>query len=84
MGKTVQDYKVELSKIKPMTPWEEIQEDHIYHIPPIISLTRRDIYVVKKNEDTLDYISSTDKKMTERTLHKTSVFAKFIVPKKII
>jgi len=82
MAKSIQDFKEELSKIKPITPWEEILEDEIYHIPPIISLTRRDIYVVRKNEDTLDYISSTNKKMTERTLHRTSAFAKFMVQKK--
>lgn len=80
--RSVQELKEELQKIKSITPWEQIEENHIYHISPIISLERRDIIILKKGDDEATYkrVDGDDDK--EGKLHRTSVFARFLVMRK--
>ena len=80
--RSVQELKEELQKIKSITPWEKIEENRIYHISPIISLERRDVLIVKKGENEAVYkrVDGDDDK--EGKLHRTSVFARFLVMRK--
>jgi hypothetical protein len=80
--RSVQELKEELQKIKSITPWEEIEENRIYHISPIISLERRDIIILEKNENEAIYkrVDGSDEK--EGKMHKTSVFARFLIKRK--
>lgn len=80
--RSVQELKEELQKIKSITPWEQIEENRIYHISPIISLERRDIMILKKGDDEATYkrVDGDDDK--EGKLHRTSVFARFLVMRK--
>lgn len=80
--RTIVEFKSEIASLKSVTPWEEVKNDTIYHIPPIITLERRDIRIIKKCGDSATYCRVGDKEQTERKMFKTSVFAKFLVKKK--
>ena len=82
MKRSVQELKEELQKIKSITPWEEIEVARIYHIAPIISLERRDVLILTKTADEATYkrVDTDDEK--EGKMHRTSVFARFLVKKK--
>lgn len=80
--RTVQELKEEIAPLRAITPWENIKANEVYHIPPIITLERREIIILSKEKDKAVYhrIGDTDKK--NREMHRTSVFAKFIVKRK--
>jgi hypothetical protein len=82
MKRSVQELKTELQKIKSITPWEEIEVNRIYHIAPIISLERRDVLITSKGTDEATYkrVDTDDEK--EGKMHRTSVFARFLVKRK--
>jgi hypothetical protein len=82
MKRSVQELKAELQKIKSITPWEEIEVNRIYHIAPIISLERRDVLITSKDTDEATYkrVDTNDEK--EGKMHRTSVFARFLVKRK--
>ena len=80
--RSIQELKEELQKIKSITPWEDIQVNHIYHIAPIITLERRDVLILSKTADEATYkrVDSNDDK--EGKMHRTSVFARFMIKRK--
>ena len=82
MKRSVQELKTELQKIKSITPWEEIEVNRIYHIAPIISLERRDVLITSKGTDEATYkrVDTDDEK--EGKMHRTSVFARFLVKRR--
>lgn len=80
--RTVQDLKAQIATLRSVTPWDEVEANKTYHIPPIITLDRREILVLSKQDNTATYRRIGDKEQTERTMHKTSVFAKFLVKRK--
>lgn len=80
--RTIQDLKDQIKHFKCVTPWDAVEPNTTYHVPPIITLERRDIMILDKDNDKATYRRIGDKTQTERTMFKTSVFAKFIVKKK--
>lgn len=80
--RSIQELKGELQKLKSVMPWSEIKPNEVYHVPPIISLERRDLYIISKKEDTATYRRIGDAENKERVMHETSVFARFLVKKK--
>ena len=82
MKRSVQELKEELQKIKSITPWENIQVNRIYHIAPIISLERRDIIITSKTDDEATYRRVDNGDDKEGKLHRTSVFARFLIMRK--
>ena len=82
--RSIQDLKAELQKFKSVTPWEEVKAGEVYHIAPIVSLERRDVKIVSKDGESATY-RRVDEPGTaeERRLHKSSVFSKFLVKKKV-
>lgn len=80
--RSIQELKEELQKIKSITPWGEVAENHVYHIPPIISLERREIMIISKNDDEATYRRIDDEEKKEGKMHRTSVFARFLIKKK--
>ena len=80
--RSVQELKEELQKIKSITPWEDVEVNRIYHISPIISLERRDIIITSKGENEAPYkrVDNDDEK--EGKMHRTSVFARFLIKRK--
>ena len=80
--RSIQDFKEELSKLRSVTSWKDVEDDTIYHIPPIISLDRRDVRVIKKDGAKATYYRIGDSTKEERTMFETSVFAKFIVKRR--
>ena len=80
--RSVQDLKAQITTLKSITPWDLIEANAVYHIPPIITLERREILVLTKDDEKATYRRIGDKDQKERTMFKTSVFAKFIVKRK--
>lgn len=80
--RSIQELKEELQKIKSITPWEDIEVNHIYHIAPIITLERRDVLILSKTADEATYkrVDGSDDK--EGKMHRTSVFARFMIKRK--
>ena len=76
------DIKDKLQQMKPITPWEEIKENGVYHIPQISTLERRELLILKKDDEGAKYKRIDDKEKKESTLHKSSIFARFLVKRK--
>lgn len=81
-NKTVKDMKTELQKIPSIIPWEKVEVNKIYHIPPIISLKRREIIITDKDDNSAKYRRVDGTETQEGVLHKTSVLARFLVVRK--
>ena len=79
---TIKDFKNKVTKLKPVTPWENINIQTVYHIPKLMALQPRDLLIIKKEGDTIHYIRLGDKTKKQCQLKKTSVFAKFLVKRK--
>ena len=77
---TIKSKQSELVKLRYATPWEEIKEDNVYHIPPILTLNRRDVIIISKNDDEAIYRKIGDKE--NHKMHKMSVFARFLIKRK--
>jgi len=83
MGKqTIQELKACAKTFKCVTPWDEVEENVTYHLPPLATLERRDITILDKDDEKATYRKIGDKTKTDHTLHKSSVFARFIVKRK--
>lgn len=82
MKRSVQELKEELQKIKSITPWEEVEVNRIYHIPPIISLERREVMILTKTDTEATYKRVDKEEEKEGKMHKTSVFARFLIRRK--
>lgn len=80
--KSLKDVKEELLKISRVTPWDEIKKGDLLHIPPIVSLERRDILVMEKDKDELVYrrVDKDDKESLK--MHRTSIFSRFVVKRR--
>ena len=80
--RTVSELKNQIDNIRSMTPWEKVEVNAIYHIPPLVTLERREILILSKEGDSATYRRIGDKEQRERTMAKTSVYAKFLVKRK--
>lgn len=80
--RSIQEMKEELQKIKSITSWEEVEVNRIYHIPPIVTLERRDVVILSKTDKEATYKRVDVDDDTEGKMHKTSVFARFLIKKK--
>lgn len=80
--RSLQELKEELQKIKSITPWEQVEVNCIYHISPIISLERRDVIILSKTENEATYKRVDTNEDKEGKMHRTSVFARFLIGKK--
>jgi len=78
----LEHFKAKMKQHGAITPWESIQENSVYHIPPILTLCRRDVLILEKKGDNIKYkrIDDTDKK--EGNMARTSVYAKVLVKRK--
>lgn len=79
---TLQGLKEYSPNLRNVTSWESIKENEIYHIPPLLTLDRRDIIILSKKNDQATYKRVDAKDDDKRMMHKTSLFAKFIVKRK--
>lgn len=74
-----------MTQVKPMTPWDDIKENTIYHVPPMMGQNRRDILVTKKTDYIINY-KVLQKNMSVNnatyTLYPSMQLAKFLVPHK--
>jgi hypothetical protein len=79
---TVSELKEKIDKLRSITPWESIEVNKVYHVPPLVTLERREILILTKDGDSATYRRIGDKEQKERTMMKSSVFAKFLVKRK--
>lgn len=79
---TVSELKEKIDKLRSITPWESIEVNNIYHVPPLVTLERREIFILTKDGESATYRRIGDKEQKERTMMKSSVFAKFLVKRK--
>lgn len=79
---TVSELKEKIDKLRSITPWESIEVNNVYHIPPLVTLERREIFILTKDGESATYRRIGDKEQKERTMMKSSVFAKFLVKRK--
>ena len=80
--RTVSDLKERINDVRCVTPWENVEVNSVYHIPPLVTLERREILILTKDGDSATYRRVGDEENKERTMAKTSVYAKFIVKRK--
>jgi hypothetical protein len=79
---TVSELKEKIDQFRSVTPWESIEVNKVYHVPPLVTLERREIFILSKEGDSATYRRIGDKEQKERTMMKSSVFAKFLVKRK--
>ena len=65
-----------------ITPWENIEVNSVYHIPPILTLSRRDVLIMEKTSDSIKYKRIDDKEKKEGQMARTSVYAKVLIKRK--
>lgn len=80
--RTAQELKEELQKLPHMTLWNDVHAGEIYHIPPILGLERRKVLILTKSGNDATYKRVDDGDKSERKMHKSSVFARFLVKEK--
>lgn len=80
--RSIQELKSELQKLPSVTPWDEIKANEVYHVPPLISLERRDLLILTKDGKKVTYKRIGDTEQKERTMYDSSVFARFLVKRK--
>jgi hypothetical protein len=63
--------------VKPITPWEEVKVGTVYHIPPVLGLSRREVEITSKTTDEVTFkrVDGVEENTTGK-FNKTSVFAK--------
>jgi hypothetical protein len=74
--------KERMKSFTPVTPWDEIVVNGVYHIPPIKTLSRRDFIILEKTDDSLKYRRIDDGENKEGDMARTSVYAKVMIKKK--
>ena len=77
--KKLEEMKDQLVLLKSITPWEDVKENEIYHIPPIGALSRRKVLILSKEDDKASYRKLGGTEQDEKVMYRTSVFAKFLV-----
>ena len=79
-----QDKVDALMKFKPRIAWDDIKENHIYHIPKLPGEERKEIFITRKSSYSCSYRILNDKhENTIYTLYPTSLMSKFLLEHKI-
>lgn len=73
--------------IKPLMEWDKIEEKTVYHVPPLPTETRKDIYIISKNDYSCTYrilsSSTSTSSGTIYTMYKSTLMHKFLQKHKI-
>lgn len=78
----LEEFKNSMKKFDAITPWDSIEVNSVYHIPPIKSLCRRDVIILEKKDDTVKYKRIDDTEKKEGNMARTSVYAKVMIKRK--
>lgn len=78
-----EELKAKWRKVTPITPWENVKVDDVYHIPPVLGLKSRDIKVTVKTDTELSFsrVDEINENATGK-FSKTSVFARCMIKEK--
>ena len=72
-----------LTKINPLTEYDDIEEGALYHIPPIMVYDRRDFIVIQKTPSTLvGKMRFEDGVWKETTLYKSELSTRYLIKRK--
>ncbi len=75
-------FKQQMKQHSAITPWDEVKVNAVYHIPPIKSLSRRDVIILEKKENSIKFKRIDDTEKKEGDMARTSVYAKVMVKRK--
>lgn len=79
-----QDKVDALMKFKPMIAWDDIEENHIYHVPKLPGEERKEIFITRKSSFSCSYQIINDKhENTTYILYPSSLMSKFLLEHKI-
>lgn len=74
-------------KIKPLMEWDDIEEKTVYHVPPLPTETRKDIYIISKNNYSCTYRVLSSNASTSNgvilTMYKSTLMYKFLQKHKV-
>ena len=75
-----EELKIKWQAVTSITPWENVKVNGVYHIPPVLGLSRRKIKITEKTDDTVSFerVDGISENATGK-FNKTSVFAKCMV-----
>ena len=68
---------------KPFISWEEIEVNHIYHIPPLLGGKRKDVLVTWKGEYSCTFRNLSNEKNTVETIYPSTLESRFFVKHKL-
>ena len=80
----LKNYIKDLKNINPHINPNKLKVGDVYHVPPIISISRMDIVITstkKKKKIGFKIVGTTNDK-EEKIMDKTSILTKFLIPKK--
>lgn len=80
MVNTIEELKNALASVPSSTPWEDVKVKTLYHIPTLLNLSRRDVIILKKDDEKATYRKIGDTE--ERVMNRHSLFAKVMVKKR--
>ena len=72
-----------LMKMEPKTPWDEIQKDEIYHIPPLFGEKRRDVLITWKGEYSCSMRDLTKSYAATETIYPSTLTSRFLIKHKL-
>ena len=86
MATNIKEKKIsydELSKIDPLTKWEDINIGDCLHVPPFWIYGRREMHVLKKSE-TFIQVELLNENNKKTSVFKTEITARFLVKKQSV
>ena len=80
----LKNYIKDLKNINPHINPNKLKVGDVYHVPPIISISRMDIVITStKDKEKIGFkIVGTTNDKEEKIMDKTSILTKFLIPKK--
>ena len=78
-----EELKKKWQLVTPLTAWENVFVNRVYHIPPVLGLASRDVLVTSKSDSELSFkrVDGVDENVSGK-YNRTSVFAKCMVETK--
>lgn len=80
---TIEEKKACLMKHQPFVAWDDIQPQHIYHIPPLLGEKRKDILVTWKGQYSCTFKDLTKNYNAIETIYPSTFMSRFFVEHKL-
>ena len=77
------DKRILLMRHKPIISWDEIEQNTIYHIPPLLGEKRKDVLVTWKGQYSLTMKDLTKSCHSVETIYPSTLTSRFLIKHKI-